>query len=128
MTDYGKDFDVRSDFNESLSTTTGLQIVKNACLHRLTQRSVIGRSDAHVNFGIDLREKLGARETDLASECDDAVQRDPRVLDSEHTVTRIVGDGDKVSLRIGQQVSTSFGPFERVLSVTALTVEILGEP
>lgn len=125
MTDFGRDFDVREDFTPSYRVTDGLTLVKNACFHRVTTKQVMGNTDAAILYGIDLREKLGSVESDIARDCDEAVQRDPRVLDSTHVVTRIVSDGDKVELRIEQQVDTAFGPFDRVLLVNALTVEIL---
>lgn len=125
MTDFGRDFDVREDFKPTLAFTSGLQLVKNACFHRVTTRQVHGPTDDHVNYGVDVREKLGAEESDIARDCDDAVQRDPRVLSATHTVTRTVLEGDKVELTIKQEVDTSFGPFDRVIKVSELTLEIL---
>jgi hypothetical protein len=126
MTDFGHDFSCIDDFDPALRTVSGIARVAQAAYHRVTNVSVFGDTDAHVNFGIDVRTMLNAPETDIASAVDEAIQRDRRVLDTTTTVTRTTGESiEEVNLTIRVEIDTAIGPFDLVLAVSALTVDIL---
>lgn len=123
----GKDFVCVDDFDERLSVTNDpRKMIFQAAYHRITNVSVYGDTDAHVNFGIDVRTMLGAPDQDIAAACDEAIQRDPRVLDTTTTITRVQGAApDRVNYTLRIEIDTADGPFDLVVAVSALTVEIL---
>lgn len=123
----GRDFRCVDDFDERLSATDDpREIIFQAAYHRITNVSVYGDTDAHINFGIDVRTMLGAPDSDIMSAVDEAIQRDPRVLDTTTTITRVQGAApDQVNYTLRIEIDSAAGPFDLVVAVSALTVDIL---
>ncbi len=120
------DFRCVDDFDEALRMATERELIGQAAYHRITNVSVCGETDDHVNFGIDLRGRLNAPETDIASECDEAVQRDPRILDTTTTVVKSDGEStEEVNMTVRIEMDTTAGPVDLVVLASALTVDIL---
>lgn len=120
------DFLCIDDFDEALRLATPLQLIAQAAYHRITNVSVFGDTDRHVNFGIDVRAMLHAPDSDLASAIDEAVQRDPRILDSTTTVVDTRGESvEETQKTIRIELDTTLGPVDLVTDVSALTVDLL---
>jgi hypothetical protein len=95
--------------------------------HRIKTNSVYGTTEAHINFGVDLRERLGGTDFDIEAAVDDAISRDTWVLGVETVVTRTRVGNERVDARVAIQVDTDAGPVELFVAVSELTIELLNE-
>ena len=124
MSDYGSCVKCVSDLNGRGETVKGLRAIAESIARRLTTPR--GRLIGDPNYGIDVTEYLNAdlSRRDVAelrsaiiSEC----LKDERV--EEITVEVTIDASDKMTIAI--QFVGADGPFEFVLSVNELSVEIL---
>lgn len=129
MSDLGIDLYCLDDLDEAGRTVSGVDAVRQAAYHRITTRALVDDDD----YGIDVRELLGNGLTDAAianleNSVRDAVSKDPRVtpdtLDVVVSSSGVGASGD-TSITIEISAETEDGPFELVVSVNELTVDIL---
>ncbi len=122
--DYGRALSCVSDISPESRMVTGNRVVAEALARRLfTPR---GRLIGYPNYGYDLTQHANADvspndlltiNAETRAECN----KDPRVNDTVVTTT-LEGDG---TLRVHIAADGAQGPFELVLSVSAVTVSLL---
>lgn len=120
-----KDFYCMSDFEPSLRLGTRQELYRMQAFHRVTTDSVFGPTDDHVNFGVDLRTKLGGTDFDIESAVEDAVTKDTWVRGADITVTRTLSGNEKIGALVDIRLDTTAGPVDLFISVTELTIELL---
>ena len=124
MADLGIDLSCATDLERSMRTVSGQRALAQALLRRL--QTPRGGLFCDEDYGFDLRELVntGFEARDLfrfrvAIEAE--LEKDPRVAAARATLTP---DGTG-GLRLALQVESAEGPFDLVLSVSALSVELL---
>jgi len=126
---YGSDFstfvDGVADLDPTFAIITGQRVVAEALARRFMQGA--GTLEDDPRYGYDLRQETGARLTAvrrvrIAAKIVAQCQEDPRVLSA--TVAELTSDTPG-RFRVSVKVTLASGPFDLVLSVSAVTVEIL---
>jgi hypothetical protein len=115
---YGSDIACINDADELWSEVSGLKLVVQDALHRITCDSVLGPKGA--DWGYDLHNALGAKQPDLnrlQPRLIDVLTRDDRINTADVDLTA-VNAGGLVDISIHIKLDTQFGPFEdtRLLS------------
>ena len=124
MTDFGTDFSCVADCADDFGLATGRTVVAQAIARRfMTPR---GRLIGDANYGFDLtgyvNDDLSSADLSrIASGCEAEAVKDERVISASVTVTLSVAG----LLLVTCVLDTAAGPFTLVLSVTAVTVEVL---
>jgi len=130
MTDFGRD----TLCLDSLRTgryATGVRLVAQRCYHRLTTPRGTLRGGQHErNFGIDLVGMCGAAittqlEAAIGPRVRNELLKDEQVLTVDVDVSVSGGDLDR-TWTIAVDAQTAEGPFQLVLAVAGVTVEIMG--
>lgn len=121
----GTDVSTFPDLDPTFAPLIGPRVVAEALARRLTtpRGSLLGQPD----YGIDVRDALNegvsrASLFALKASIEAEAEADPRVAEVDVSLTFDPAAG---SLRIVVAGTTAAGPFELVMAVTALTVEIL---
>jgi len=126
---YGSDLstfvDGVADLDPTFAIITGPRVVAEALARRFMQEA--GTLEDDPRYGYDLRQETGARLTAvrrvrIAAKIVAQCQEDPRVLSA--TVAELTSDTPG-RFRVSVKVTLASGPFDLVLSVSAVTVEIL---
>lgn len=125
-TDFGIDLKCGDDLDPGMGQVSGIALMHQAVRHRLTTRR--GSLLRYPDYGIDVRDLLseGVDETALAqipSAVDGELAKDERILASETVAT---WDASASKLTLAITIETAEGPFDLVLSVDKVTVELLG--
>lgn len=130
MIDFGKD----TSCTDSLRTgrfSTGPRLVAEACYRRLiTPRGSLRGGEDEANYGFDLSEKIGtvvnaSTEAALPGQIQSELLKDERL--SSVTVNVVsTKTGPAVAWVVTIEGQTSAGPFTLKLSVSEVTVSILG--
>lgn len=115
------------DFAPDMRLATRTELYRMQAYHRITTNSVYGTTEAHIDFGIDLRERIGGTDFDIESAVDDAVSKDTWVLGVETTVTRTQIGNERTDARVDIRIDTNAGPVELFVAVSELTIELLNE-
>jgi hypothetical protein len=83
------------DFDPALRFSDDLSLFRKQCAyHRITNKSVFGLTDAHINFGIDLLELVGQSTFDIGNAIEDVIKRDTWVTNATATVDSTIVDGE----------------------------------
>jgi hypothetical protein len=125
----GVDFDVLSNFPKSMVLVSGRRNLANALARRLQTPAgfLAAAFDGDPDYGFDVRSRLnqsdspaelGALEADIKAE----VEKDERVLSAEVAVAFTFATG---TLEVEIEVEDGEGPFELVLTVSALSTELV---
>lgn len=130
----GVDFDILDGLKPEFTLVRGRPNLARAIARRLqTPEGFLAESfGGDPDYGLDVRSWLNRdfsldQISALESRVKDEVEKDPRVLEAEVVVTYVLASS---SLEIEIHMETAVGPFELVLAVTSLTVEMisLSEP
>ena len=128
-TDFGRDIWC----DDSLRTgrmATGSRLVAQGAYHRLiTPRGTLRGGDDEADFGLDLAGIVGSVTSDadarrLEGMVRGEIRKDERIASVSVVVTRTV-TGAEVSLRVDIAAETDSGPFDLVLGVSLVSVEVL---
>lgn len=120
-TSYGTDVRCVIDADAFFTAATGLDILRQDLIHRLTTDDVLGPGG--VAWGRDIRRLLGAPARDLPAlqaVFEEVLQRDPRVQRATVTLTATTRTG-LADVRFEAVCVTALGPFDLILSVLDLT-------
>lgn len=123
--DYGTDISTFSDLDPSFAPIVGKRVLAEAIARRLSTRR--GGLPYDLNYGTDVRSWLNeSMSTDAASRCAQACEaeasKDERVYSADAQVTFELATS---RLTIRMSVQSGEGPFALVLSVSAVSVELL---
>jgi hypothetical protein len=128
--DFGKDISCTS----SLKTgryVTGARLVGEAIYRRLTTpRGMLRGGEEEADYGLDLVELIGSVATAndaaaLEGRIQSEVLKDERVLSVDVTVTP-TSTGPATEFVVYIEATTAAGPFNLKLSISELTVELVG--
>lgn len=124
-TDVGDDIECVRDLGTTLSLAVGVHNLGNALARRLTTPR--GGLFYEPDYGIDVRNFLKAGFTEssvksVGSAIAEEVRKDPRV---QGATVKVATNNADASMRITIGVEIAAGPFDLVLRVDALTVELL---
>lgn len=124
---YGTDIACTRDADALFSSVTGLDVVKQAALHRLTADSVLGPGGD--GWGYDCRRLAGAPASKLQGlqpVLSEVLQRDDRILAADVKITATTTRG-LADVRIEATCLTAEGPFDLVLNISDLTSATIEE-
>lgn len=125
MTDFGTSIDGFDDLPPRFGVVSGWANLRNHLYRRLTTPA--GSLPWDTSVGYDLRSLINARATaqtisiaeqEIAREC----EKDERITSASATVTYTAATG---AVTVSITAQTADGPFELVLGVGAVTVDIL---
>ena len=133
----GYDVYVREDIEADGRAATGLELVQNAILHRLTTEKLFladAPSGDLVEFGEDIRKWVGAVETQDSAQAKvprliEVLKRDPRLNPSSVQVDiqmQLTGEKWRFIVSVNAQTTTEL-PIALVIGVDAITVELLSQ-
>lgn len=128
----GRTFACRTDLGPRFELAqTDAQILGDDVFRRLTNDSVIGDSPEAIDFGDDVRKLQGARLTDgdiagLGPRYSAVLQRSPRILTADVTVTRMPSAPGQVALRFDVSVTSEVGPFDFLYELNGTTFSQVG--
>jgi hypothetical protein len=118
---YGTDIACINDADELFTEATGLQVVIQDVIHRITTTSVLGPGGD--DWGYDLRNLLGATTKELARmqpTITEVIQRDDRIETADVTLTATTTNGlADIDVRI--ECTTALGPFTLTSPLSELT-------
>lgn len=122
MPDYGTD--VSAIPSLSFELKTGIDNLAEAIARRFSTPR--GGLFYDLDYGYDLRDLVNKRFTgdsvyEIASEIAAEAEKDPRILSADAELEKT---GDR-SYKIALQLETAEGPFELILAIDAVTVEVL---
>lgn len=131
---YGRDIACVFDADDVWTEVIGVALVRQDALHRLLTDDILGDdgtdSFRKVGWGFDVRRLLGKSDSELASfqpVIAEVLQRDPRVLTADVTLTATTTDGLSDVL-LDVKATTDLGPFSLVRSVQDLTAgDLVGQ-
>lgn len=130
----GYDVKVGLDLDPSGRAATGLELVEDGMLHRLSQGSLLltGAPDDQVEFGEDVRAWVGEALVDGEIESraplvELILRRDPRIANVSVVLSLLTpDDAPEVNFTIAVQATTVSGQsISRVIGVSSLTVAFL---
>lgn len=110
---------------------TGVELVAQRCYHRLiTPRGMLRGGEEEADFGMDLAGFIGstedsALESMLPVRVQNELLKDPTV-DAVKVIANRTEIGGRVSWDLTVRVQSAAGPFDLILAVDDLTVEMLG--
>jgi hypothetical protein len=118
---YGVDIACIADADELFSEVSGIALVAQDMIHRLTVTSILGPDGD--DWGYDCRTLLGAQQetlTRMQPTIVEVVTRDDRVLTADVTLTSVTHNGlSDIQIRI--EAETEFGPFTLTSPISELT-------
>lgn len=129
MTDYGRDT-LCLDSQRTGRYARGIRLVDQRCYHRLiTPRGTLHGGPDEGNFGLDLAGMCGAAvtpelEAAIGPRIDNELRKDPQVETTKTIVESSTVRG-QTSWTITIEIDSAYGPFELVLGVSGVTVELL---
>jgi phage baseplate assembly protein W len=129
-TDYGRTIDC-ADSIRTGRYVTGVRLVAQAVYHRLiTERGSLRGGEDEANYGEDLTAMVGhmtskALVESWRSRIRNEAMKDPRVEDAVATITD-VSEGVSERYEVTVECRTSKGPFQLVLGVDDVDVNLLG--
>lgn len=124
------------DLDPSGRSASGIELVQDAMLHRLTSTwlYLTGAPNDRADFGEDVRLWIGEALTQQALEakaprCEEVIRRDPRIATVTVGLTLLQGaDASKYRFHIHVQAITIRGQtIDRIIGVSAITVEFLAQ-
>jgi len=127
-------FGTDTSCTDSLRTgrlVSGPRLVAEACYRRLiTPRGSLFGGDDEANYGLDLADLIGSVSTKaqvaaLPGQIQTELLKDERITSASATVTASKS-GPSVTYQISISAQTDAGPFSLVLSVSDVTVSLLG--
>jgi hypothetical protein len=130
-TDFGRDITC-TDSLKTGSYSTGVRLVAEAIYRRLiTRRGELMGGEEEREYGLRVADYLGADVVagDLArleGLIRQEILKDQRVGSVDVSVTEVEGAGVEREWTIDISAYTALGPFDLVLSVSAVTTEIVG--
>lgn len=120
-TNYGRDIACITDADAFFTDVTGLGCITQDAIHRLTTDDVLGPGGD--GWGFNVRRLLGGSTSALAGMqpvLSEVLQRDPRILTADVTLTPTVTNGF-ADVLISVVATTALGPFSFIKSVQQLT-------
>jgi hypothetical protein len=130
MADFGTDT-LCLDSRKTGQYAFGGAIVGQRAYHRLTTpRGALRGGEDEANFGIDLPGEIGRAATDaharsIEGKIRNELCKDEQIETVDVTLVRSV-DGPAVAYDITIEAKTAAGPFQLVLSVSAVSVQLVG--
>jgi hypothetical protein len=127
---YGLSVRCISDADEFFSTVSGIGVIAQDSIHRITCDSVLGSNGA--DWGIDIRQMVGAKQRELTlnqPRIIEVLERDDRIDSADVTLTDIERSPGLHDIQIELHLETALGPFDltRLLSeITETQLENLG--
>lgn len=125
---YGKDFRCERDTDYLLTTTEGIEVVRQHTLHRLLQDDILGDDGTGslviTGWGYDVRRLLGMTERELLQQppiISETLQRSERIETCDVTLNPVTQAGRVIDVGLNVQCVTALGPFSIVSSVNELT-------
>lgn len=110
---------------------TGVQLVAQRCYRRLKTKpgTLVGGED-EANFGLDLAGYVGSTDADtvdatLPAAVQNELLKDPAVDSVDCTASRVVSAG-QVSWTLTIAITSTAGNVELIVSVSSVTVQLLG--
>lgn len=125
-TAYGSDIACIVDADALFSSATGLAVVVQDVIHRLTTNDVLGPGGD--GWGFDVRQLVGApaaRITSMQPVLSEVLQRDPRILTADVTLTATTSAAGLADVLLDVRCTTSAGPFALILPVSQLTGAVI---
>ena len=132
----GYDMRVGVDLDPSGRSASGIELVADAMLHRLSQGRLLqtGAPDDQVDFGEDVRTWIGgAISQDFldsrSPRIEEVLRRDPRLADVRVSLVLATGaDASKFAFLINVSATTIRGqPIDRIVGVSQISVEFLSQ-
>jgi hypothetical protein len=131
-TDFGRD----TACIDSLRTgryATGVRMLAQRCYHRLiTPRGMLRGGEHEGNFGLDLAGMVGSTgsvallSASIGASIENELRKDAEVESASAIVEATVDSDGSMSWTISVDVQSALGPFNLVLGVSGVTVELLG--
>jgi hypothetical protein len=127
---YGLSIRCVADADEFFSTVSGIGVIVQDSIHRITCDSVLGPNGA--DWGIDIRQMVGAKQRELTlnqPRIIEVLERDDRVDSADVTLTDVERSPGLHDIQIELHLETALGPFDltRLLSeITETQLENLG--
>lgn len=132
----GYDVKVGSDLDPSGRSASGLELVLDAMLHRLTCGRLLltGAPDDQAEFGEDVRTWVGEAQTQdvldrKAPILEEVLRRDPRIANITLSLSLAAGDDDsrfRFLIRVSA-ITIRGQSIDRIVGVSQLTVEYLAQ-
>lgn len=123
---YGVDVACVRDADALFTSVTGIDVVKQDAIHRLTTDDVLGPGGD--GWGYDTRRLLGLPQSRLAGlqpVLSEVLQRDERVLTADVTLTATRTSSGLADVAIKATCTTAEGSFDLVTSVLELTSALI---
>jgi len=124
--DYGLDIAGIADADELWSETSGLPLVIQDAVHRITIDDVLGPDGQ--GWGFDVRRLVGSKAADLNKYgpiLSEVLTRDDRIQTADVTLTETRTAAGQADLLISIHCETAFGPFDLTKPVSQLTENYL---
>jgi hypothetical protein len=121
--DYGRDIRCVTDADEQFSDATGLDVLYQDLVHRVTCDDVLGPDGD--GWGRDCRRLLGMKTTELKKEeaiYAEVLTRDPRVSTATVKLTPITSSKGLADVLFDASGTSSLGPWRFVKPVSELTL------
>jgi hypothetical protein len=118
---YGVDIACVEDADELFSEVSGIPLVVQDMIHRITQKSFLGPNGD--DRGIDVRKFCGAPQQDLTRaqpEIIEAITRDDRIQSADVTLTYTEGPDGTADASLRIDGVTALGPFSLVSQLSTL--------
>lgn len=132
----GYDVKIGSDLEPSGRSASGIELVADAMLHRLSQERLLmtGAPDDQVDFGEDVRTWIGEAVTqdvldERAPRLEEVLRRDPRIASVTLSLQLVAGeDASKYRFLINVSAVTIRGQtIDRIVGVSQISVEFLAQ-
>jgi hypothetical protein len=120
---YGRDVKCISDADPLFSEATGLDIIVQDAIHRITTENVLGPGGD--GWGKDCRKLIGKPQQELDAEAPlyaEALERDERIDSADVALTAVTRNG-LADVQIAATCQTALGPFSLIKSVRDLTAD-----
>jgi hypothetical protein len=130
MTEFGRDISCTDSMRVG-RYSTGVRLVAEAAYRRLTTpRGMLLGGEEEADYGFDLSEVIGEVEPNviaaaLPGRISSELTKDERI-ESVETVVTVTQDGPTTTLLVNIDGTTAEGPFSLQLSVSDVTVDLVG--
>lgn len=124
---YGRDVRCVNDADALWTDVTGLDVVKQDAIHRLTNDTVLGPGGD--GWGFDCRKLVGLNPSELSAYqpvLSTVLQQDDRI-DAADVLLTVVTTNGLADVRIAVTCYTAEGPFEFIKNVSELTAADIEE-
>ena len=118
---YGRDLACISDADELFSEASGIAVVVQDAIHRITTDHILGTNG--IDWGYDCRRLLGAKQRELTlaqPTIAEALTRDDRIESADVTLTQVTTDG-LIDATLDVTLYTAFGPFSFTTALSEIT-------